>query len=266
MYFAPARFYADMAGLGLRPVTREGNMRARPLTPRAVHIVAATCLFALTALSLTACKGRSDQASAGAVALTDTAAAPAATPVPAGDTAVSVAAPTTAKPSAAKPATAEPPSAPPPEPAKTYPPFDPKASASTIGVFVYPKKGQTTEQQHFDENECFAWAKTNTGIDPTAPAPAQPAAAPVAKGGTVKGAAKGAAAGALIGAAAGDAGKGAAVGAAAGGVAGRKGQKTTEKSAANDAQQQAAAAEAQRQKKFADGFTVCMDGRGYSVK
>ena len=246
-------------------------MRTRPLAPRAVHIVASTCLFALTALSLTACKGRSDQASAGAVALPDTAAAPVATPAPAGDTAVSVAAPTTAKPSpakpsAAKPAIAEPPSAPPPEPAKTYPPFDPKASASTIGVFVYPKKGQTTEQQHFDENECFAWAKTNTGIDPTAPAPAQPAAAPIPKGGAVKGAAKGAAAGALIGAAAGDAGKGAAVGAAAGGVAGRKRQKTTEKSAATDAQQQAATAEAQRQKKFADGFTVCMDGRGYSVK
>jgi len=237
-----------------------------------VHVVASTCLFALTALSLTACKGRSDQASAGAVALPDTGAAPTATPAPAGDTAVPVAAPTTAtsspaKPSAAKPATAEPSSAPPPEPAKkTYPPFDPKASASTIGMFVYPKKEQTIEQQHFDENECFAWAKTNTGIDPTAAAPAQPAAEPVAKGGTVKGAAKGAAAGALIGAAAGDAGKGAAVGAAAGGVAGRRGQKNTEKSAASNAEQQAAAAEAQRQKKFADAFTACIDGRGYSVK
>ena len=167
-----------------------------------------------------------------------------------------VAAQAPAKPPAAKAAT----------PAKTYPPFDAKASASALGVMVYPKNGQPIEQQHAEENECFAWAKTNTGIDPTAPAPAQPAAAPVAKGGTVKGAAKGAAAGALIGAAAGDAGKGAAVGAAAGGVAGRRGQKTTEKSAATDAQQQAAAAEAQRQKKFADGFTVCMDGRGYSVK
>ena len=246
-------------------------MRTRPPTSRAVHIVALTCAFALAALSLTACKGKSD---AGEVALPDTAAAPAATVAPAGDTAQPVAPPTAAKPtakpaakpSAAEPVAAKPADAPAPAPAKTYPPFDPKASASTIGVFVYPKKEQTIEQQHFDENECFAWAKTNTGIDPTAPAPAQPAAAPVPKGGAVKGAAKGAAAGALIGAAAGDAGKGAAVGAAAGGVAGRKGQKTTEKSAASDAQQQAAAAEAQRQKKFADGFTVCMDGRGYSVK
>ena len=246
-------------------------MRTQPRAPRAVHIVALTCAFALAALSVTACKGRSD---AGEVALTDTAAPPAATVAPAGDTVQPVAAPTAAnpaatkpaaKPSAAEPAAAKPADAPAPPPAKTYPPFDPKASASTIGVFVYPKKEQPIEQQHFDENECFAWAKTNTGIDPTVPAAAQAAAAPVPKGGAVKGAAKGAVAGVAIGAAAGDAGKGAAIGAAAGGVAGRRGQKQTEKAAATDAQQQATSAEAQRQKKFADGFSVCMDGRNYSV-
>jgi len=246
-------------------------MRTRPPASRAVHIVALACAFALPALSLTACKGKSD---AGEVALTDTAAAPAATVAPAGDTAQPVAPPAAAKPTskpAAKPSTAEPAAAKPadapaPPPPKTYPPFDPKASASTIGVFVYPKKEQPIEQQHFDENECFAWAKTNTGIDPTVPAAAQAAAAPVPKGGAAKGAAKGAVAGVAIGAAAGDAGKGAAIGAAAGGVAGRRGQKQTEKAAATGAEQQAASAEAERQKKFADGFTVCMDGRGYSVK
>jgi hypothetical protein len=250
-------------------------MSTRPTAPGAVHIVAVTCLFALTTLSLTACKGRSDEAatqtSAGAVALTDTAAPAAATVAPVGDTAETVAAPTpakapAAKPAAAKPAAAAPASAPAPKPAKTYPPFDPKASASTIGVLVYPKKAQTTEQQHFDENECYAWAKTNTGIDPTAPAPAQAAAAPVPKGGAVKGAAKGAVAGVAIGAIAGDAGKGAAIGATAGALAGRRGQKQTEKAAATGAQQQTVSAEEQRQQKFADGFSTCMDGRGYSVK
>ena len=246
-------------------------MKTRPPASRAVHIVALTCAFALAALSLTACKAKSD---AGEVALTDTAAPPAATVAPAADTAQPVVPPAAAKPTAkpaAKPSTAEPAAAKPadapaPPPAKTYPPFDPKASASTIGVVVYPKKEQPIAQQHFDENECFAWAKTNTGIDPTVPAAAQAAAAPVPKGGAVKGAAKGAVAGVAIGAAAGDAGKGAAIGAAAGGVAGRRGQKQTEKAAATGAQQQAASAEAERQKKFADGFTVCMDGRGYSVK
>ena len=243
-------------------------MRTRPPAPRAVRIVALTCAFAFTSLSLSGCKAKSD---AGEVALRDTTTSPAATVAPTGDTAQPVAAPNApeaaaAKPSAAEPAAAKPADAPAPPPVKTYPPFDPKASASTIGVIVYPKKEQTIEQQHFDENECFAWAKTNTGIDPTVPAAAQAAAAPVPKGGAVKGAAKGAVAGVAIGAAAGDAGKGAAIGAAAGGVAGRRGQKQTEKAAATDAQQQAASAEAQRQKKFADGFTVCMDGRGYSVK
>jgi hypothetical protein len=151
-------------------------------------------------------------------------------------------------------------------PAKTYPPFDAKASASAIGVMVYPKKGQPIEQQHAEENECFAWAKTNTGIDPNAPAAAPAAAADVPAGGTVKGAAKGAAAGVAIGAIAGDAGKGAAIGAAAGGMAGRRGQKGAEKAAVTNAEAEAAAAAEASKKKFADGFGVCMDGKGYSVK
>ena len=252
-------------------------MSTRPFAPRAAHIVVVTCTFALTALSLSACKGRSD-ASAGAT-LTDTA-APAATTVPAGDTATMVSAGTVAspeaaqpaatkaaaaKPAAAKPAAAEPASAPPPPPPKTYPPFDPKASGSAIGVVVYPKNGQPIEQQHFDENECFVWAKTNTGIDPYAPVGAA-TAPPPAQGGAAKGAAKGAVAGVAIGAIAGDAGKGAAIGAAAGGVAGRRNQKANNQAAANDAQVQAAAAADQSKKKFADGFTTCLDGKGYSAK
>jgi len=127
-------------------------MRTRPPSPRAVRIVALTCAFACTSLSLIACKAKSD---AGEVALTDTAASAAATVVPTGDTAQPVAAPSApepaaakpaaAKPSAAEPAAAKPADAPAPPPVKTYPPFDPKASASTIGVIVYPKKEQTIE-------------------------------------------------------------------------------------------------------------------------
>ena len=252
-------------------------MRTRPPSPRAVRIVALTCAFACTSLSLIACKAKSD---AGEVALTDTAASAAATVVPTGDTAQPVAAPSApepaaaktpaakpsaAKPSAAEPAAAKPADAPAPPPVKTYPPFDPKASASTIGVIVYPKKEQTIEQQHFDENECFVWAKTNTGIDPYAPVGAA-TAPPPAQGGAAKGAAKGAVAGVAIGAIAGDAGKGAAIGAAAGGVAGRRNQKANNQAAANDAQAQAAAAAEQSKKKFADGFTTCLDGKGYSAK
>ena len=35
---------------------------------------------------------------------------------------------------------------------------------------VYPAKGQSASQQSKDDGECLAWAKTNTGIDPSKPA------------------------------------------------------------------------------------------------
>ena len=265
MSLARAPAYADdgrpSAGV---PSPGKETMSTRPSAPRVAHIVVVTCTFALTALSLSGCKGRSEASAGGALADTT---APAATVVPAGDTATMVSAgtvaspeaakpaapkPATAKPAAAKPAAAEPASAPPPPPPKTYPPFDPKASGSAIGVVVYPKNGQPIEQQHFDENECFVWAKTNTGIDPYAPV-GTASAPPPAQGGAAKGAAKGAVAGVAIGA-------------AAGGVAGRRNQKANNQAAANDAQAQAAAAAEQSKKKFADGFTTCLDGKGYSAK
>jgi hypothetical protein len=35
--------------------------------------------------------------------------------------------------------------------------------------FVYPKNGQTDEQQSADRYECHSWAKNQTGFDPTEP-------------------------------------------------------------------------------------------------
>src|SRR3972149_3520266 len=81
-------------------------------------------------------------------------------------------------------------------------------------VYAYPAKGQTAEQQSRDTNECQAWAKQQTGFDPTTD---------TAKGagmGALIGALGGAAAGAAIGAATGSPGTGAAIGAAAGGIGG----------------------------------------------
>lgn len=80
--------------------------------------------------------------------------------------------------------------------------------------YAYPAKGQTAEQQSRDMNECTAWAKQQTGFDPTMD---------TAKGaglGALIGAVGGAAAGAAIGAATGSPGTGAAIGAAAGGIGG----------------------------------------------
>ncbi len=148
--------------------------------------------------------------------------------------------------------------------AQTAPPAN-QSPSSRLGVFPYPKNNQSAEQQQKDENECYGWAKQQTGIDPAAPPPAAPEAKQ-AKGGGAKGAAGGAAGGAAIGAIAGDAGKGAAIGATAGAVHGRRQQKKANKQA--EKQSQAAAGQQQQQTldTFKKAFGGCMDGRGYSIK
>ena len=45
------------------------------------------------------------------------------------------------------------------------PATNPKLAAS-LGLSVYPSKGQSKEQQAKDEQECYQWAKEQTGIDP----------------------------------------------------------------------------------------------------
>jgi OmpA family protein len=139
----------------------------------------------------------------------------------------------------------------------------PKPAA--IGMFVYPGSGQDAAQQAKDEGECYAWARTQTGIDPTAP-PTQAAAAEVPKGGTVKGAARGAAGGTVVGAIVGETGEGAAVGAVAGAARGRRAQKKAEKQAKQQAQQAAQTTDAQAKDTFKKAWGACLEGRGYSVK
>lgn len=159
-----------------------------------------------------------------------------------------------------------------------------------IGVFVFGKNGQTSDQQLKDESDCYGAARQQSGIDPKAPMAAgktaeqkqaeQKAAADNAntpKGGRAKGSAGGAAGGAAIGAIAGDAGKGAAIGAVAGTM--RGGMKQREASAA--AKKEAAGKTAAQQKAeedraklahaegldtFQRAFAACMDARNYSVK
>ena len=55
-----------------------------------------------------------------------------------------------------------------------------KPISTSLGMVVFPAKGQTAQQQAQDEGECYAWSKGQTGVDPMAPAPApaQPAAQP----------------------------------------------------------------------------------------
>ena len=155
-----------------------------------------------------------------------------------------------------------------------------KPLSTSLGVVVFPAKGQTPEKQSQDEGECFSWSKSQTGFDPmnpqaSAPPPPPAAAAPPPPGGQrVRGAARGAAAGAIIGEVADDdAGKGAAVGATVGAMRGGQ-QKRQQQAAAQEqaAQQQQAAAQQQQaaineqSKLFKNGFGACLESKGYTVK
>jgi hypothetical protein len=178
---------------------------------------------------------------------------------------------TPAAPSAAAaqaPAAAHSAAAPPTAPAAT-----PNSLSSSLGLYVFPAKDQSAQQQANDETYCFGWAKTQTGIDPMAikpQAPDQQAAANAAdtatQGARVGGAARGAAAGAVVGAIAGDAGTGAAVGAATGTMAGGAARRQARRDAQAGAQQQAQASVAQQKATYNKAFSACMEGKGYTVK
>jgi outer membrane lipoprotein SlyB len=139
--------------------------------------------------------------------------------------------------------------------------------AKNLGIYVFPAKNQDQATQEKDDADCYRWAVQESGIDPLNPPKVEAEKVDTSPDGTaVAGAAKGAAAGVAIGAIAGDAGKGAAIGAVAGGLAGRRGKK------ANDAQQQEknnqAAAQQQTaiSESFKKAFSVCLEGKGYTVK
>jgi len=157
--------------------------------------------------------------------------------------------------------------------AQTPPPMVPDTSKMTynqissgLKLYIYPAKGQSKQQQKKDEYECYMWAIEQSGIDPLnlpkveAPVQSGPT------GGAVKGAAKGAAAGAAIGAIAGDAGKGAAIGATAGALKGRQAGKQAQGQANQQAQAQATATEQEMKDSFNKAFSVCIEGKGYTIK
>ena len=149
-----------------------------------------------------------------------------------------------------------------------------KPTLKSIGMMIYPAKGQTPEQQAAAEAACTAWAESQTGlvlsggkvnVDSAAKA-SQQKTAEATQGAAVVGAAKGAAAGAAIGAIAGDAGTGAAIGAAAGAMRGRRAKKQAEQQAAAQGAQQAQAQSQAATDQFKKAAAVCLEGRGYAVQ
>ncbi len=133
------------------------------------------------------------------------------------------------------------------------------AGAAPAAPIAYPAKGQSPQQQQRDDQECYGWAKSTTGIDPAAVAAAPPPEAGPAVGGgeRVVGAVRGAVVGGIIGGHDGAA-KGAGVGVLVGGSRARQNQRSRQ------AQEQS-----QRQGQintFYRAHSACMEGRGYSVK
>ena len=141
-----------------------------------------------------------------------------------------------------------------------------------VGLFVYPAKGQTKDQQTLDEKACTEWAVAQ-GADASKQADvaasgqaAKGQAAEATTGAAVVGAAGGAAAGAAIGAIAGDAGTGAAIGAVAGTMRGRRAKKQAEAQAQKQGEAQAAAYNQQQIDAYKKALSVCLEGKGYTVK
>lgn len=145
------------------------------------------------------------------------------------------------------------------------------AQTSTSGLFVYPRHGQTVDQQNSDDWQCNRSAIEVTGYDPTNPSYMPPERDLGAQGRTVaKSAVVGSAASSAVGAAAGavigEAARGAAMGAAGGGVAGLIRGLFAASRQQQGAQQQQLQRQQQRLQTYQRAYTACMDARGYSVR
>ena len=138
------------------------------------------------------------------------------------------------------------------------------------GLYVYPSKGQSAEQQQKDEAACHTWAQQQTGVNPQQIAEQSTSLASYhqPEGGMRRslfgGGARGAALGAIGGAIGGDAGKGAEMGAAMGAAAGffRHRRMMEEQHEFNQA---VASKESAAMDQFQQAYETCLRGRGYTL-
>lgn len=135
-----------------------------------------------------------------------------------------------------------------------------------VGVYVYPSKGQSADQQNTDESECYTWAVQQSGYDPINPTKVQAQQVDQGPDGSaVRGSAGGAAVGAAIGAISGDAGKGAAIGAVSGAVLGIRRGRMAHAAEQGQANQQATQANQNLVDGFKKAYSACLQGKGYTV-
>jgi hypothetical protein len=141
------------------------------------------------------------------------------------------------------------------------------AIAKSLDLFMFPAEDQDQATQDADELACYKWAMEQTDYDPINPPQIQAEQVDRSPdGAAVKSAARGAAAGAAIGAIAGDAGEGAAIGAVAGGMRGRRAKAASDEQQQQQNNQAAAAKEKELLDRFKKAFSVCLEGKGYTVK
>lgn len=161
---------------------------------------------------------------------------------------------------------------PPPRPMRGPPPPPP----ADTNVYAYPLHGQTSEQLDRDRYDCYVWATSQTGFDPSAPN-VPPQARVRVVGGPPPGA--GIAAGAVVGGVLGAAvsspwnrGPGAVVGALIGSAVGASAEASAQNQQAMEvasANREQMAQMAQMQQKATDyrrALSACLEGRGYSVR
>jgi hypothetical protein len=140
-------------------------------------------------------------------------------------------------------------------------------------VYFYPTQGQSPERQERDRYECYNWAVSRTGFDPSRrPLPPSQRDVVVPARPTGEATVGGALIGAIIGAAVSDsrnAASGALVGAAAGGLLGAVSESAQADEDARRYTASQAAAAAGNGRAAADyqrAMSACLEARGYSVK
>jgi hypothetical protein len=130
-------------------------------------------------------------------------------------------------------------------------------------LMIYPKEGQSPEQQEKDKFECYGWAKNESGFDPMAPPTATeaPPKQKAKKGGLLRGAARGAVVGEIVDD---DHQTGAKAGAAIGGMR-RADQKRKEAQAQQQWEQEQQHIYAEKRNRYNRAYSVCLEARDYAV-
>lgn len=136
-----------------------------------------------------------------------------------------------------------------------------------VDMYVFPANGQEKDQIEADQTACYKWAVEQSGVDPLNPPKVKAAEVSTEPDGSgVKGAAKGALVGLAIGSISGNAGDGAAYGAIGGGLSGRRASKRAKQQQQQANNQKVEEINASNINSFKKAYSVCLEGKGYTVK